>query len=83
MIYNREKTQHLTCLYIFISQSYFTILKNYTLLYHKKPNKRELQQIAINHSSDTEFKEFIKLYKDYTKALIFSNDTTLPSDDQL
>ena len=30
-------------------------------------NKRELQEIASNHSSDIDFKDFIKLYKDYTK----------------
>ena len=32
----------------------------------KIPNKRELQQIAINHSSDVEFKDFMKVYKKYT-----------------
>ena len=30
------------------------------------PNKRELQQIAFNHSSDIEFKNFINLYKKCT-----------------
>ena len=29
----------------------------------KIPNKRELQQIALNHSSDIDFKDFIKNYK--------------------
>ena len=33
----------------------------------KIPNKRELQQIASNHSSEIDFKDFMKLYKDYTK----------------
>ena len=33
----------------------------------KIPNKRELQQIVLNHSSDISFKDFMKLYKDYTK----------------
>ena len=33
----------------------------------KIPNKRELQQIASNHSSDIDFKYFTKFYKDYTK----------------
>ena len=28
----------------------------------KITNKRELQQITINHSSDIEFKDFIKIY---------------------
>ena len=30
-------------------------------------NKREPQQIASNHLSDSEFKGFMKLYKDYGK----------------
>ena len=51
----------------------------------KIPNKRELQQIALNHSSNIDFKDFIKIYKSYTKEPYFFlvNDTTLPSDDPL
>ena len=30
------------------------------------PNKREIQQIAYNHSSDIDFKDFINLYKKST-----------------
>ena len=33
----------------------------------KIPNGTELQQIASNHSSDIDFKDFLKLYKEYTK----------------
>ena len=42
------------------------------------PNKRELQQIASNYLSDTEFKDFMKLSKDYTKEpySFLVNDTT-------
>ena len=32
----------------------------------KIPNKPELQQIAFNHLSDTEFKVFMNLYKKCT-----------------
>ena len=32
----------------------------------KIPNKKELQQIDLNHSSDIDFKDFIKFYKKYT-----------------
>ena len=32
----------------------------------KIPNKRELQQIAQNHTSDIDFKDFIKIYKKCT-----------------
>ena len=51
----------------------------------KIPNKRELQQIAINHSSDTYFKYFMKIYKKCTAEpySFLINDTTLPSDDPL
>ena len=33
----------------------------------KIPNKRELQRIACNDLTDNDFKDFIKLYKNYTK----------------
>ena len=32
----------------------------------KISNKRELQQIAINRSSDVDFEDFMKIYKNYT-----------------
>ena len=48
----------------------------------KIPNKRELQQIALNHSSDIEFKDFMEIYKKCTAEPYYFlvNDTTLPSD---
>ena len=51
----------------------------------KIPNKRELQQIAISHSSDIDFKDFINIYKkcpDKPYSFLV-NDTTLSSDDPL
>ena len=33
----------------------------------KIPNKRKLQQIALNHSSDVDFQDFIKIYKECTE----------------
>ena len=52
----------------FITQSYFKVPKDVRLnsthfFTMKIPNKRELQQIALNHSSDINFKDFIKIYK--------------------
>ena len=49
------------------------------------PNKKELQQTAINHSSDITFKEFIEIYKKCTRERysFLVNDTTLPSDNPL
>ena len=51
----------------------------------KIPNIRELQQITLNHSSDIDFKDFIKIYKKCTlkPRSFLVNDTTLPSDDPL
>ena len=51
----------------------------------KIPNKRELQQIPISHSSDINTKNFIKIYNKCTdKPYSFLvNDTTLSSDDPL
>ena len=48
-------------------------------------NKRELQQIALNHSSDIGFKDFMKLYKKCTAEpySFLANDTTLPSHNPL
>ena len=52
-------------------QSYFAVPINIRLnsihyFAMKIPNKRELQQIAFNISSDTEFQNFINLYKKST-----------------
>ena len=51
----------------------------------KIPNKRELLQIALNHSSDIDFKNFMKIYKKYTTEpySFLVNDTTLPLDNPL
>ena len=51
----------------------------------KIPNKRELQQTAINHSSDINNKDFIEIYrkctdKPYSYLVI---DTTLSSNNSL
>ena len=38
----------------------------------KIPNKRELQEIAINHSSHIDFKDITKIYKKFVaKSIIF------------
>ena len=75
---------------IFITQSYFKVPKDVRLnsthiFIMKIPNKRELQQIALNHSSNIDFKDFIKNYKKCTKEpySFLVNDTTLQSSDPL
>ena len=75
---------------VFISQSYFkvpkTIRRNATHYFIIKiPNKRQLQQIASNHSSDIMFRKFMEFYKDYIKEpfSFLVNDTTFSSDNLL
>ena len=58
---------------VFITQLYFKVPKDVRLntthfFIMKIPNKRELQQIALNHSSDIDFKDFIKIY---SRAILF------------
>ena len=53
---------------VFITQSYFKVPKDVRLntthfFIMKIPNKRELQQIALNHSSDISSKDFIRVCK--------------------
>ena len=64
--------RELNILLVFISKSYFKMIKvkglNATHYFIMKiPSKGELQQVASNHSSDIDFKDFMKLYKHYTK----------------
>ena len=75
---------------VFITQSYFKVPKDVRLntshfFIAKIPNKRELQQIAINHSSDINTTDFINIYRECTaKPYSFLiNDTTLASDNLL
>ena len=71
---------------VFITQSYFSVPKDVRLnsthyLIMKINNRKELQNIAINHSADIDYKEFIKLYRECTKEPynFLTIDTTLPS----
>ena len=51
----------------------------------KIPSKREIQQIASNHLPDIDFKDFMKLFKDYTKEQysFLVKETILSSDNPL
>ena len=46
-------------------------------------NRRELQQIAINHSKDIDSEDFLKIYRNRANEPypFFNIDTTLPADD--
>ena len=56
---------------VFITQSYFSVRKDVTLhlthLIMKISNKRELENIVINHSADIDYKDFMKIYRECTK----------------
>ena len=76
---------------VFITQSYFKVPKyirlnsSHFFIIIKVLHKRELQQIALNHSSDIDYKDFMKIYKKCSaeQYSFLVNDTTLPSDNPL
>ena len=59
-----------------ITQSYFKVAKDVRrssthFFIIKISNKGKLQQIALNHSPDIDFKNFMKIYKKYTSKSYF------------
>ena len=48
-------------------------------------NRKDLQQIAIDHSIDINYTDFLKIYKDCTNETysFMIIDTTLPSSDPM
>ena len=60
---------------MFITQSYFSVPKDVRLnsthyLIMKINNRKELQNIGINHSADIDYKDFVKIYSGCTKNRI-------------
>ena len=56
---------------VLITQSYFSVPEDFRLntthfFLTKTANRRELQQIAISHSSGIDFDKFIRLWRKYT-----------------
>ena len=75
---------------MFITQSYFSFPKDVRLnsshyLIMKINNQKELQNIAITHSADIDYKDFMKIYRECTKEpfRFLTIDTTLPASDPL
>ena len=75
---------------VFIKLFYFSVPKNVRLnsthyFIMKINNKRELQNIATNHSADIDYKDFVKIYRECTKnsSSFLTIDTTLPVSDPL
>ena len=75
---------------VFIGQSYFSVpmevkLNSTHYLMMKIHNKRELQQIAIDHSADIDYRDFLKIYGNCTKEpySFLTIDNTLPADNPM
>ena len=75
---------------VFTTQSYFSVPKDVRLnskhyLIMKINNKRELQNIAINHSADIDYIDFVEIYRECTKEpySFLTIDTTLPASNSL
>ena len=71
---------------VFITQSYFSVAKDVRLnstpyFIMKINNGIELKNIAINHSADIDYKDFMKIYRECTKEPFnfLTIYTTLPS----
>ena len=61
---------------VFITPLYFKVPKDVRInstdpFIMKIPNKKELQQIALYHLSDIDFKDFIKIYKKLLQNILF------------
>ena len=75
---------------VFITQSYFSVPKVVILnlpryLIMKINNKKESQNITINHSADIDYRDLIKMYKECTKEPynFLTIDIKLPSSNPL
>ena len=75
---------------VFITQSYSSVPKDVRLnsthyLIMKVSNRKELQNIAINHSADIDYQNFMKIYRECTREpySFLTIDTTLPSSNPL
>ena len=71
---------------VFITKSYFSVPKEVRLnsthyVIFKVNNERELQNIAINHIADIDYKDFLKIYSNCTNEpfSFLTINTTLPS----
>ena len=82
-----QKIKYIYCIYHI---ALFSVPKEVRLnstqyLMMKIHNKIELQQIAINHSANIDYKDFMKIYKKCASEpySFLTIDTTLPSNNTL
>ena len=71
---------------VFITQSYSSVPKDVRLnsthyVIMKINNRKELQNIAINHSADIDYQDFMKIYRECTKEPfnVLTINITLPA----
>ena len=84
------RCRKLNILLVFITQSYFSIPKDVRLnskhhLIMKIDNKKELQNIAINHAAFIDYEDFVKIYRECIKEpySFLAIDTALSASDIL
>ena len=82
-----QKTKYFTCIYhsiLFFCSTRCEIKFN-TLFNWKINNREELQNIAINHSADIDYRDSMKIYRACVKEpySFLTIDTTLPSSNPL
>ena len=70
------RCRKLNILLVFVSQSHFFVPKDVrvNLTYYlimKIHSKKVLKNIAINHSADIDYKDFVKIYRACTKEPYF------------
>ena len=82
-----QKIKYFTCFYhtVLFSCSKKCQTKCNTLFDYENNNRKELQNIAINHSADIDCKDFVKIYRKYTRNpnSFLTIYTTLSSSDPL
>ena len=74
----------------FVTQSYFSVPKDVGLtstyyLIMRINNRNELQNIAINHSADIDYNDFVRIYRECTRKpySFLTIDTTLLAGDPI
>ena len=73
-LFNRYRKLNIS--FVFITQSYLSVPKKVRLnsthyLIFKVNNRKELQNIAINHSPDIDYRNFLKIYRNCAKGTLF------------
>ena len=82
-----QKIKYFSCFYytILFFFSKRCQINSTRFLIMKINNRRELQNTAINHSADIDYKDFMNIYRECTKEPFnfLTIDTTLPASDPL